>query len=56
MITLHCPLYKEPAVPVTRISPVERSIAKLKGTPFPKSTRKLILPSVMAAVDMVFAM
>ena len=55
-MTLHCPLYKEPALPVTRITPVVRSIAKLNGTPFPKSTRKVILLSLMAAVDVVFAM
>lgn len=53
---LHCPLYKEPELPLTRMDPLERSIAKLNGTPFPKSTRKLILLSVMAAVDIVFAM
>jgi hypothetical protein len=53
--TLHWPLYKEPALPVTRIDPLARSIAKLNGTPFPKSTRKVILVSVMAAVDVVLA-
>jgi hypothetical protein len=53
-MTLHWPLYKEPELPVTRIDPVERSIAKLNGTPFPKSTRKVILLSVMDAMDMLF--